>query len=188
MNNIYFPLLLVSSSSKPSAEIPLYHILNARITFSNLNGCEEGLSIRTDNEVGMEGDGQRDGGRTETPSPGSDSSSVSSSSSTSESQRVSPRRPPFSLSLSYIHILRFDISDDFSSDKRCYKSVHLLNNAPDNRGYASMILSYDQCLSPAEKPKLQPPFLHLITEMRIQTALLKSAVMWRRAEVPCLQA
>uniref|UniRef100_A0A3P8V349 Ankyrin repeat domain 13B n=1 Tax=Cynoglossus semilaevis TaxID=244447 RepID=A0A3P8V349_CYNSE len=63
-------------------EIPLYHILNARITFSNLNGCEEGLSIRTDNEVGMEGDGQRDGGRTETPSPGSDSSSVSSSSST----------------------------------------------------------------------------------------------------------
>uniref|UniRef100_A0A3P8V188 Ankyrin repeat domain 13B n=1 Tax=Cynoglossus semilaevis TaxID=244447 RepID=A0A3P8V188_CYNSE len=169
-------------------EIPLYHILNARITFSNLNGCEEGLSIRTDNEVGMEGDGQRDGGRTETPSPGSDSSSVSSSSSTSESQRVSPRRPPLSLSLSYIHILRFDISDDFSSDKRCYKSVHLLNNAPDNRGYASMILSYDQCLSPAEKPKLQPPFLHLITEMRIQTALLKSAVMWRRAEVPCLQA
>uniref|UniRef100_A0A3Q1KDX5 Ankyrin repeat domain-containing protein n=1 Tax=Anabas testudineus TaxID=64144 RepID=A0A3Q1KDX5_ANATE len=45
-------------------EIPLYHILNARITFSNLNGCEE------------------DPTRTDTPSPGSDSSSVSSSSST----------------------------------------------------------------------------------------------------------
>uniref|UniRef100_A0AAR2K670 Ankyrin repeat domain-containing protein n=1 Tax=Pygocentrus nattereri TaxID=42514 RepID=A0AAR2K670_PYGNA len=43
-------------------EIPIYHILNARITFENLNGCEEGV----------------------TPSPGSDSSSVSSSSSTSE--------------------------------------------------------------------------------------------------------
>ncbi|XP_061924049.1 ankyrin repeat domain-containing protein 13B [Entelurus aequoreus] len=55
-------------------EIPLYHILNARITFSNLNGCEEGASV--------EGDGQRYTLRTDTPSPGSDSSSVSSSSST----------------------------------------------------------------------------------------------------------
>uniref|UniRef100_A0A665UPS7 Ankyrin repeat domain-containing protein n=1 Tax=Echeneis naucrates TaxID=173247 RepID=A0A665UPS7_ECHNA len=27
-------------------EIPLYHILNARITFSNLNGCEEGTGVR----------------------------------------------------------------------------------------------------------------------------------------------
>ncbi|XP_033952667.1 LOW QUALITY PROTEIN: ankyrin repeat domain-containing protein 13B [Pseudochaenichthys georgianus] len=63
-------------------EIPLYHILNARITFSNLNGCEEGTGVRTDNEVGVEGDGQRDPPRTDTPSPGSDSSSVSSSSST----------------------------------------------------------------------------------------------------------
>uniref|UniRef100_A0A8C8G165 Ankyrin repeat domain-containing protein n=1 Tax=Oncorhynchus tshawytscha TaxID=74940 RepID=A0A8C8G165_ONCTS len=45
-------------------EIPIYHILNARITFGNLNGCEEGSdsSPRTD---------------TDTPSPGSDSSSVS---------------------------------------------------------------------------------------------------------------
>uniref|UniRef100_A0A665UR84 Ankyrin repeat domain-containing protein n=1 Tax=Echeneis naucrates TaxID=173247 RepID=A0A665UR84_ECHNA len=42
-------------------EIPLYHILNARITFSNLNGCEEGTGVRPE---------------------GSDSSSVSSSSST----------------------------------------------------------------------------------------------------------
>ncbi|XP_068441744.1 ankyrin repeat domain-containing protein 13B [Clinocottus analis] len=63
-------------------EIPLYHILNARITFSNLNGCEEGSGVRADNDVGVEGDGQRDVPRTETPSPGSDSSSVSSSSST----------------------------------------------------------------------------------------------------------
>ncbi|XP_074497516.1 ankyrin repeat domain-containing protein 13B [Sebastes fasciatus] len=63
-------------------EIPLYHILNARITFSNLNGCEEGTGVRADNEVGVEGDGQRDIPRTDTPSPGSDSSSVSSSSST----------------------------------------------------------------------------------------------------------
>ncbi|KAA8593822.1 hypothetical protein FQN60_004656, partial [Etheostoma spectabile] len=63
-------------------EIPLYHILNARITFSNLNGCEEGTGVRADNEVGVEGDGQRDTPRTDTPSPGSDSSSVSSSSST----------------------------------------------------------------------------------------------------------
>ncbi|KAG8002182.1 Ankyrin repeat domain-containing protein 13B, partial [Nibea albiflora] len=52
------------------------------ITFSNLNGCEEGTGVRADNEVGMEGDGQRDTPRTDTPSPGSDSSSVSSSSST----------------------------------------------------------------------------------------------------------
>uniref|UniRef100_A0A7N6FFL1 Ankyrin repeat domain-containing protein n=1 Tax=Anabas testudineus TaxID=64144 RepID=A0A7N6FFL1_ANATE len=63
-------------------EIPLYHILNARITFSNLNGCEEGTGVRADNEVGVEVDGQRDPTRTDTPSPGSDSSSVSSSSST----------------------------------------------------------------------------------------------------------
>ncbi|XP_054649765.1 ankyrin repeat domain-containing protein 13B [Dunckerocampus dactyliophorus] len=63
-------------------EIPLYHILNARITFSNLNGCEEGASVRPDNEAGVEGDGQRYTLRTDTPSPGSDSSSVSSSSST----------------------------------------------------------------------------------------------------------
>ncbi|AWO99352.1 putative ankyrin repeat domain-containing protein 13B [Scophthalmus maximus] len=70
-------------------EIPLYHILNARITFSNLNGCEEGTTGgRVDNDGvsggGVEGDGQRDAlPRTDTPSPGSDSSSVSSSSSTS---------------------------------------------------------------------------------------------------------
>ncbi|XP_058490427.1 ankyrin repeat domain-containing protein 13B [Solea solea] len=63
-------------------EIPLYHILNARITFSNLNGCEEGMTVRTDNEVGVDGDRQRETPRTDTPSPGSDSSSVSSSSST----------------------------------------------------------------------------------------------------------
>ncbi|XP_044057336.1 ankyrin repeat domain-containing protein 13B isoform X2 [Siniperca chuatsi] len=63
-------------------EIPLYHILNARITFSNLNGCEEGTGVRADSEVGVEGDGHRDPPRTDTPSPSSDSSSVSSSSST----------------------------------------------------------------------------------------------------------
>ncbi|XP_069040216.1 ankyrin repeat domain-containing protein 13B isoform X1 [Lepisosteus oculatus] len=51
-------------------EIPIYHILNARITFGNLNGCEEG------------GGWARDSPSTDTPSPGSDSSSVSSSSST----------------------------------------------------------------------------------------------------------
>lgn len=66
------------------AEIPLYHILNARITFSNLNGCEEGAGVRADNEVVVEGERQRDTPRTDTPSPGSDSSSVSSSSSTSK--------------------------------------------------------------------------------------------------------
>ncbi|XP_037534454.1 ankyrin repeat domain-containing protein 13B [Nematolebias whitei] len=63
-------------------EIPLYHILNARITFSNLNGCEEGPGVRSDNDIGIDGDGQRDTQRTGTASPGSDSSSVSSSSST----------------------------------------------------------------------------------------------------------
>lgn len=63
-------------------EIPLYHILNARITFSNLNGWAEGTGVRGDAEVGVEGDRQRDATRTDTPSPGSDSSSVSSSSST----------------------------------------------------------------------------------------------------------
>ncbi|XP_020500229.1 ankyrin repeat domain-containing protein 13B isoform X1 [Labrus bergylta] len=63
-------------------EIPLYHILNARITFSNLNGCEEGTGVRADNDPVVEGDVQRETVRTETPSPGSDSSSVSSSSST----------------------------------------------------------------------------------------------------------
>lgn len=51
-------------------EIPIFHILNARITFGNLNGCDEPVpSVR-----GSPG--------SETPSPGSDSSSVSSSSST----------------------------------------------------------------------------------------------------------
>ncbi|XP_077708026.1 ankyrin repeat domain-containing protein 13B isoform X1 [Canis aureus] len=50
-------------------EIPIFHILNARITFGNLNGCDEPVpSVR-----GSPG--------SETPSPGSDSSSVSSSSS-----------------------------------------------------------------------------------------------------------
>ncbi|XP_034023828.1 ankyrin repeat domain-containing protein 13B [Thalassophryne amazonica] len=62
-------------------EIPLYHILNARITFSNLNGCEEVTGARGDFEMGAERDGPRDVARTDTPSPGSDSSSVSSSSS-----------------------------------------------------------------------------------------------------------
>ncbi|XP_056468314.1 ankyrin repeat domain-containing protein 13B [Gadus chalcogrammus] len=65
-------------------EIPIYHILNARITFSNLNGCEEG-GPGVHGEPGgepVEGDGQRDPPSVDTPSPGSDSSSVSSSSST----------------------------------------------------------------------------------------------------------
>ncbi|MCI4385925.1 hypothetical protein PGIGA_G00056200 [Pangasianodon gigas] len=59
-------------------EIPIYHVLNARITFGNLNGCEEGGVGQTEADM----DGQKDSPRTETPSPGSDSSSVSSSSST----------------------------------------------------------------------------------------------------------
>ncbi|CAB1347680.1 unnamed protein product [Coregonus sp. 'balchen'] len=66
-------------------EIPIYHILNARITFGNLNGCEEG-SVTGPGQVEGEVDGQKDSSPrtdTDTPSPGSDSSSVSSSSSTS---------------------------------------------------------------------------------------------------------
>uniref|UniRef100_A0AAZ3PTJ3 Ankyrin repeat domain-containing protein n=1 Tax=Oncorhynchus tshawytscha TaxID=74940 RepID=A0AAZ3PTJ3_ONCTS len=65
-------------------EIPIYHILNARITFGNLNGCEEG-SVTGPDRVEGEVDGQKDSSPrtdTDTPSPGSDSSSVSSSSST----------------------------------------------------------------------------------------------------------
>ncbi|XP_031429090.1 ankyrin repeat domain-containing protein 13B isoform X2 [Clupea harengus] len=59
-------------------EIPIYHILNARITFGNLNGCEEAAVLgRAEGEV----ESPKDGLRTETPSPGSDCSSVSSSSS-----------------------------------------------------------------------------------------------------------
>ncbi|XP_055476430.1 ankyrin repeat domain-containing protein 13B isoform X1 [Psammomys obesus] len=51
-------------------EIPIFHILNARITFGNLNGCDEPVpSVRGSPS-------------SETPSPGSDSCSVSSSSST----------------------------------------------------------------------------------------------------------
>ncbi|RXM90981.1 Ankyrin repeat domain-containing protein 13B [Acipenser ruthenus] len=50
-------------------EIPIYHILNARITFGNLNGCDEPVSSVRSSPSG------------EAPSPGSDSSSVSSSSS-----------------------------------------------------------------------------------------------------------
>ncbi|CAB1348689.1 unnamed protein product [Coregonus sp. 'balchen'] len=67
-------------------EIPIYHILNARITFGNLNGCEEG-SVTGPGRVDGEVDGQKDSSprtETDTPSPGSDSSSVSSSSSTRE--------------------------------------------------------------------------------------------------------
>uniref|UniRef100_A0A3B4UD26 Ankyrin repeat domain 13B n=1 Tax=Seriola dumerili TaxID=41447 RepID=A0A3B4UD26_SERDU len=94
-------------------EIPLYHILNARITFSNLNGCEEGTGGRADNEVGVEGDGQRDAPRTDTPSPGSDSSSVSSSSSTSESTH--PYTPQsFLLYYSVIFLVSSSSADDLS--------------------------------------------------------------------------
>lgn len=53
-----------------SSEIPIFHILNARITFGNLNGCDEPVPL------------VRGSPSSETPSPGSDSSSVSSSSST----------------------------------------------------------------------------------------------------------
>ncbi|KAL0972743.1 hypothetical protein UPYG_G00194180 [Umbra pygmaea] len=66
-------------------EIPIYHILNARITFGNLNGCEQGVEPAL-GRVEAERDRQKDsaGTRADTdaPSPGSDSSSVSSSSST----------------------------------------------------------------------------------------------------------
>lgn len=61
-------------ASPLSAEIPLYHILNARITFNNLNGCEDG-------ELGLEEDEERDALGSSLPSPGSDASSVSSSTS-----------------------------------------------------------------------------------------------------------
>ncbi|XP_029468108.1 ankyrin repeat domain-containing protein 13B isoform X2 [Rhinatrema bivittatum] len=50
-------------------EIPIFHILNARITFGNLNGCEEPVSS------------VKQSPNSEAPSPSSDSSSVSSSSS-----------------------------------------------------------------------------------------------------------
>lgn len=53
------------------AEIPIFHILNARITFGNLNGCDEPVSSL------------RNSPSSEAPSPSSDSSSVSSSSSLS---------------------------------------------------------------------------------------------------------
>ncbi|NXS54649.1 AN13B protein, partial [Brachypteracias leptosomus] len=52
-------------------EIPIFHILNARITFGNLNGCDEPVSSL------------RHSPSSEAPSPSSDSSSVSSSSSLS---------------------------------------------------------------------------------------------------------
>ncbi|XP_007452509.1 PREDICTED: ankyrin repeat domain-containing protein 13B isoform X1 [Lipotes vexillifer] len=64
-------------------EIPIFHILNARITFGNLNGCDEPVPL------------VRGSPSSETPSPGSDSSSVSSSSSTSEAlSRPEPALPP----------------------------------------------------------------------------------------------
>ncbi|TFJ99480.1 HAUS augmin-like complex subunit 5 [Platysternon megacephalum] len=50
-------------------EIPIFHVLNARITFGNLNGCDEPVSS------------VRRSSSSEAPSPSSDSSSVSSSSS-----------------------------------------------------------------------------------------------------------
>lgn len=64
-----------------SAEIPLYHILNARITFNNLNGCDDGLGLCADNDVRLEEDEERETSGISLPSPGSDSSSVSSSTS-----------------------------------------------------------------------------------------------------------
>lgn len=68
--------LMVSSWS----EIPIFHVLNARITFGNLNGCDEPVPL------------VRGSPSSETPSPGSDSSSVSSSSSTTScrSCEISP--------------------------------------------------------------------------------------------------
>ncbi|NXM63883.1 AN13B protein, partial [Illadopsis cleaveri] len=54
---------------KIGMEIPIFHILNARITFGNLNGCDEPVSSL------------RHSPSSEAPSPSSDSSSVSSSSS-----------------------------------------------------------------------------------------------------------
>lgn len=63
------------------AEIPLYHILNARITFNNLNGCDDTLGLCADSDAGVEEDEDRDTLGTNLPSPGSDSSSVSSSTS-----------------------------------------------------------------------------------------------------------
>ncbi|NWX97940.1 AN13B protein, partial [Nothoprocta ornata] len=62
------------------AEIPIFHILNARITFGNLNGCDEPVSSL------------RHSPSSEAPSPSSDSSSVSSSSSLSTWGRGVPRR------------------------------------------------------------------------------------------------
>ncbi|XP_053562125.1 ankyrin repeat domain-containing protein 13B isoform X3 [Bombina bombina] len=50
-------------------EIPIFHILNARITFGNLNGCDEPVSSL------------RQSPSSEVPSPSSDSCSVSSTSS-----------------------------------------------------------------------------------------------------------
>lgn len=73
----------------PPSEIPLYHILNARITFNNLNGCDDMLGLCAENDVG-EDDEERDALGTNLPSPGSDSSSVSSSTSkTSQPDEIS---------------------------------------------------------------------------------------------------
>uniref|UniRef100_A0A803TUQ6 Ankyrin repeat domain 13B n=1 Tax=Anolis carolinensis TaxID=28377 RepID=A0A803TUQ6_ANOCA len=57
-------------------EIPIFHILNARITFGNLNGCDEAVaSIRGSGSPGSD-----------VPSPGSDRSSISSASSVGTSR------------------------------------------------------------------------------------------------------
>ncbi|XP_062448293.1 ankyrin repeat domain-containing protein 13B isoform X5 [Rhea pennata] len=63
-------------------EIPIFHILNARITFGNLNGCDEPVSSL------------RQSPSSEAPSPSSDSSSVSSSSSLSAAGLQRGGQPP----------------------------------------------------------------------------------------------
>ncbi|XP_026581038.1 ankyrin repeat domain-containing protein 13B-like, partial [Pseudonaja textilis] len=66
-----YPAERLVEATRCASEIPIFHILNARITFGNLNGCDEPVvSLRTTGSPGSDA-----------PSPGSDRSSISSSSS-----------------------------------------------------------------------------------------------------------
>ncbi|CAJ0949188.1 unnamed protein product [Ranitomeya imitator] len=64
-------LMAISNALFAKLQIPIFHILNARITFGNLNGCDEPVSSL------------RQSPSSEAPSPSSDSCSVSSTSSIS---------------------------------------------------------------------------------------------------------
>ncbi|XP_043910396.1 ankyrin repeat domain-containing protein 13B isoform X2 [Protopterus annectens] len=156
-------------------EIPIFHILNARITFGNLNGCDEPVSS------------VRQSPNSETPSPGSDTSSVSSSSSMTSCRGCEMDPTLFEVPRGYTvvgsnrdsirededDLLQFAIQQSLLEAGTEYDQVTiweaLTNSKPGTHPLPCEDHRRDSCRTPQHKPHTQPSPQHISTNHVFRT-------------------